>query len=253
MRIKPFISTIIALTVFICIALCGCERKQDAAAKSQVPQAPEQVQSERVKKNREEAKNTIAARVNGSPITMYSLVQKMNLIAPHFIKPGQSSGPQIDNKIKQLALERLIFEELAVQEARRQGFIVKKEAVDDVIKRIKAGYGSEKEYKGYLETLGMTEDTLRETIERGHLIEMITAKEVYGIITADETALRVAYEKDKSKFITGNPPRQLTFEEARVFLERKIKSEEGAEKLKAWEKELKKKAKIEVKSETVRS
>lgn len=243
MRIKAFISLIITVVIVLAVTFSGCSKKENNGTGKQAGQLP--AGQPDAKKNLEEARTMNAATVNGIPITMYSLVQKMNVIAPRYIKPGQRLDSNIEKKITQLALDRLIFEELAVQEARRHGFTVKVETVEDVIKRIKAGYGTQKEYNDYLESRGVTEEMLRTVIERGSLIEMITAKEVYGKITVNEAALKNEYEKEKLQFVTSDdPPRQKTFEEVRGLLERKIKSETGAENLKIWEKELKKNAKI---------
>jgi hypothetical protein len=81
----------------------------------------------------------------------------------------------------------------------------------------------------------------------GHLFESITAREIFEKIKVDHKALRETYEREKASLVTkDNPPRQLSFEEAKDFLVRKIKSERSGERTAEWDKELRKKATIEV-------
>lgn len=215
------------------------------AAAQLTPEQRRQV--EEMKKGVREAKTLVIARVNGADISMYSLVREMNLVAPKYIGPGQRTTPEMDERIKKEALDRLIFDELAVQEARKQGITVRPEAIDGIISKVRENHGSESAFREYLEMRGLSEDELRSTIERGHLFEMITAREIYGGIKVDEKALRERYGKEKGNLMTkGNPPKQPTFEEAKGLIEQKIIAEEGARKMAAWEKELKKKARIEI-------
>ena len=76
---------------------------------------------------------------------------------------------------------------------------------------------------------------------------MITAREIFEKIKVDDKVLRNTYEKDKASFMTkDNPSRQMSFEEAKGFIEGKIKSERGQKRIAQWNNELRKKAKIEV-------
>jgi len=144
-------------------------------------------------------------------------------------------------------LNNLIFKELAVQEAIQEGMRVKPEAVEDVINKIKAQAGSEEAYKKYLEERNVNEDALKKTVERSRLLEMITAKEIFDKIKVDDKVLRNTYEKDKASFMTrDNPSRQMSFEEAKGFIENKIKSERGQKRIAEWNNILRGKAKIEV-------
>ncbi len=242
-----------ALMAFAMVFMSSsCTKKEDASKSTAKKEAPKITQEqakriEEIKQEVKESKKIVVARVNGADITMHSLVKEMNLVAPKIIPAGKLATPEITNKVKEKALNNLIFRELAVQEAIKEGITVKAEAVDAVIAKVKAQGGSDEAYKQYLQERGLTEEALRKVIERDHLFEMITAKEIYQKIPIDDQALRAEYEKDKSLLVTkDNPPRQLSFEEAKYFLVRKIKSERSGKRIAEWDKELRKKAKIEV-------
>lgn len=328
---------IIALMFASGLAGVSCSRQK--AEKKETPKvSPEQTKAlEEMKKGVEESKKVVAARVNGVDITMNALVREMNSIAQKYHKPGQAASHEIDEKVKKEALDRLIFEELAVREAKKQGMKVAPEKIDDVVKKVKTNLGSEDAYKAYLEQAGIGEAELKKKIERSHLFEMITAKEIYRKVTVDGKRVKDEYERDKKafmlperfivedvyflsgkdddftmnkakevlsaikkgnndfsklaqdnayavrkgavsekaypniyhavvgmkagdlsdvikdrdglhiiKFIEKAPPRQITFDEAKAVIERKLKAEAGEKIRQEWERELKKDAKIEI-------
>ncbi len=119
------------------------------------------------------------ARVNGAEINMYDLLGMMNRVANAFYKDVQEPTGEITKEIRQRALDRLIFEELAVKEAEKQGIKPKAERTREVIDNLKSSYGSAEEFSGYLADLALTEEQLRARIERGQLLEGITGREVY--------------------------------------------------------------------------
>jgi len=235
--------------VFTC---SSCTKKEDASKsvtqKEELKLTPEQAnQKEKIKKGIKESKHIVIATVNGTELTMFDLLREMNAVAPKIIPHGQTGTPELTAKVKKEALNNLIFKELAVQEAIQEGMRVKPEAVEDVINKIKAQAGSEEAYKKYLEERNVNEDALKRTVERSRLLEMITAKEIFDKIKVDDKVLRNTYEKDKASFMTrDNPSRQMSFEEAKGFIENKIKSERGQKRIAEWNNILRGKAKIEV-------
>lgn len=242
-----------ALMALALVVTCSsCTKKEDVlrSAPKKEKQTMTQEQSKRLEEVRrgvEESKKLVVARVNGSDITMYSLVKEMNVIVPNIVPAGKPTTPEITKMVKKKALDNLIFRELAVQEARRQGMRVEPEAVGDVIGKVKAQAGSEEAYKKYLEERNMNEDALRKIIESSHLFEMITAREIFDKIKVDDKTLRDRYEKDRASLMTkDSSPRHLSFEEARDFLASKIKSERSEKKMAEWDNKLREKAKIEV-------
>ena len=174
---------------------------------------------------------------------MHDLVREMNNVAPKYVKEGEKTTPKTTAKIKKEALDNLVFNELAVQEAARQKITVSLEKIDKIIELMKKQTGSKEAYQQYLDGLGITEEGLRKRIERSHLIEMVTAKEIYQKITIDEKDIRAEYEKNKGVYKKGE--KQLSYDEAAMIVKKKMISDRGVEKKKEWGKALRKNAKIE--------
>lgn len=154
-----------------------------------------------VDRDAEEAKKIAVAKVNGTEINLFMLTRAMNRVAPKYVKGGEQATLETSRKIKGEALDRLIFEELAVQEAISQGVNTEPEAVDRVINEVRKNMGTEQAYKDYLEKSDLTEHGLKQLITRSQRIELITAKEVYGKVQVDEKLLREEFEKEKAIYI----------------------------------------------------
>jgi hypothetical protein len=226
----------------------SCKKKEPAAP----PPTPEQkAQIEETKKSVEAAKMVVAARVNGIDIAVLDLVREMNRVAPKYSKGNEKESPATTAKIKKEALDNLIFNELAVQDAVRQGMKISPEKIDTVVELMKKQMGSKEAYQAYLDSLGTTEEGLKKRIERSHLLEMVTAKEIYQKIKIDEKDIRAEYDKNKAAFKNGD--KQLSYDEAAPLIKRKLIADAGAEKKKEWGNALRKSAKIEIEKDGEKS
>ncbi|MEW6520638.1 MAG: peptidylprolyl isomerase [Thermodesulfobacteriota bacterium] len=144
-----------------------------------------------------EARKEIVARVNGAEITMYDLLGMMNRVAGAFYRDVREPSEALTREIRQQALDRLIFEELAVKEAEKQGIRPKAERTREVIANLRSSYGSEEGFAGYLADIGLTEEQLRARIDRGQLLEGITGREVYQKQVRDPEAVEKLYQEYK--------------------------------------------------------
>ena len=92
----------------------------------------------------------------------------------------------MDQKIKKEALDILIFRELAIQEADRQGMKVAPEYVERSFGTFVHIMDAEGEYDSYLSQMGLTEESLKKDIERDELFNMIVDKEIIQKIPGNE-------------------------------------------------------------------
>jgi len=224
----------ISHVIFICLVfLISCNDKGISSG----------ISDKDIKNSIEESKRLVVARVNGARITMYSLIREMNLIAPEYLK-GNKPSPELTEMIKELALQRLITKELFIQDASRQNIKIPEERIDTVIDNIKKLYGSKEAYENYLKERGLNEKELRREIERSHLFELYTARFVYEKIRPDQKAIEERYKTMKKEFMgSGKFP---SLQEARPYIERLIRTEEGEKIIRQIDEMLRSKAKIEI-------
>jgi parvulin-like peptidyl-prolyl isomerase len=196
-----FISAVAAFMIIV--GLCASCSKKEQQAKKELPPDHEKM-VEQMKKGLEQSEDLVVANVNGDKITMNDLIREMNVIAPNFVRPGQTPAPGTDEKVKKNALDILIFGALAVQEAKAQGIKASPEAVDEVIKNLKAKVGSEKAYEAYLVSRQLTENEFRKLITDNILFQKITQKEIVQKVKSvkpGEKELKEIYAREKNSFV----------------------------------------------------
>lgn len=192
-----------ALSALVVASLAaGCRKSPPTSA----PAGP---QEEQRAATENEARKFIVARVNGAGITMASLVDMMNRLGP----PSKASGP-VDGA-KKAALDRLVFQELVVQQARAAGIAPDPNQVDAAIRNLKENLGGEKEYQDYLRGRGVTEQDLRADVERSLTREIMFKREVIDKIVLPEDEIRAEYEREKGRYIK---PEKVTVIDVDFFL-----------------------------------
>ena len=192
MKRVRFTTAAILLSIFIS-ASPGFSTSQSTPGDDQT-QLSEQERADVMKKSLAARKN-IVARVNGTDIYQYDLVGMMNRVANAYYSHLKEPTEEITLEIKKRALDRLIFEELAVEEAVRQGIQPVAEKVEAAIDGLKSAYGPGAGFQGYLDEIGLTEEGLKVRIGRGHLLEGITGREVYQKLIKKEDVIQKAYEE----------------------------------------------------------
>lgn len=149
------------------------------------------------------ADKIIVAKVNGTGITMASLITMMNRIGPQKVSDSGVAGTDSEVKaaVRKEALDRLIMFELAYQKAKEQGLNPTRAAIDAAIDKFKGAAGGEKEYRNFLVREGITGDVFRDQVGRNLALQYIFAQEVYNKITIPQDTLKEEYEREKSRFL----------------------------------------------------
>ena len=152
----------------------------------------------RIVEGRDDARTIVVAKVNGTEITMAQLIESMNRLAAN-----RKGDPALENMetVKQEAMDRLILQELAYQQARAQKVTVDPKKIDFAIANLKANLGGQKAYKTYLKKQRLSEADLRAQVERRLSLETIYAREVLDKIEVPEEAVRKEYEKQKHRYV----------------------------------------------------
>ena len=112
------VAAVIMAVVCAQLLLAGCKRSESPGAKT----TPEQAhQKEMLTRSFEGSKKVTTVNVNGAAITEFSVLREMNAAAPRYLASGQKRTQELDAKIRRDAINVLITQELAVQEAGRRG------------------------------------------------------------------------------------------------------------------------------------
>ena len=146
---------------------------------------------------RESPDDMVVARVNGSEITMASLLKMMNRISAK-----DKNGLSVD-RAQQLALDRLILQHLAFQKALADGLEADMKNVKAALANLKINLGGEEEYRKFLTKEQVTEEDLRAQIFQSLTLELAYAREVYNKVAIPEEEVVKEYEKEKGRYVTA--------------------------------------------------
>ncbi len=145
-----------------------------------------------------EPRKIIVATVNGAPLYMDALIKMMNRLPVITV----NGAPESLEEHRKRALDKIVLQELAYQQAKSHGVSIGTDKVDMAIHNLKENLGGEKEYADYLAQQKVTEADLRVQAERSMTIELMYAKEVLAKVTVPEEEVKQEYEKVKHLYIT---------------------------------------------------
>jgi parvulin-like peptidyl-prolyl isomerase len=160
----------------------------------------------------------IAATVNGSPISRWSVIKELE----------KQGGKQV--------VESLISKKLIEAELNKQKISVTKEVIDAEIKKIETQLSSQgQNLKDALATQGMTEQKLQ---------EQITIQKKLEALLADKTAVTVAEIDAYIKTSKATPPKDVKMEDFRKQISAQLQQQKFQQEAEKWVSELTKNAKI---------
>jgi foldase protein PrsA len=163
---------------------------------------------------RAEGQKTVAAKVNGVAITMESVMRMMHRMSTP--KGNSFSPPEDMNALKEKALNRLILQELAYQQAKAEGLLPGPRDVGDAMARMKSNAGGEEGFNKFLEKEGLTEEELRVQVGRNLALERILVREVKNKSTVAESEVKKEYDSGKDAFVI---PEKIVIADVVFFLD----------------------------------
>jgi parvulin-like peptidyl-prolyl isomerase len=141
------------------------------------------------------AKDMVVAKVNGATITLPSLIRMMHTMSARQKEPARK--PEEMKALRKKALDRLVFEELAYQEATARGVKAAPAEIDRQLEDLRTKLGGAEKLAQILAEKGLTEDELRSRIARNIVLQRIFQEEIYDKVTVSDEEVQQRYEKDK--------------------------------------------------------
>ena len=145
----------------------------------------------------------LVATVNDVEISQEDYEQAVSQTQSRMAQQGQPVAEGELETFRADILDQLIAEELLYQEAQEQGLTVEDGSTDSQIEQMRARFDSDEGWQQALERNGVTEEELREQIERNALIQQLisTAVPEPGEVTEDE--VQEFYDENPEFFEQG--------------------------------------------------
>ncbi len=175
---KGTFSGVLIPLVAILVAASGCAKHPPTAA----PAA--------------DAKRSVVATVNGVAITEAALDETVERM-----RSGAHGMPASDNEdVRKRALDQMIIQELAVQEAARQGVRVEEKDLNAAMKTT-TEFGHGEGFEAYLKERHTTVEEVRAQVERRLLLQAMYEKEVRQKVSVTPEEVRKEYDLSKAAYV----------------------------------------------------
>ena len=147
------------------------------------------------------AAGNILATVNNVPITRQEISRETAIIeADTHLRNLAWSRDQIARLGNQL-VETLIERELLYQRAQQRNIEIRSPWVDRALQDLKAKIGSTASFDDYLKSVDLTEEKLKERIEKGLIVRRLLHREVIRHIKVSETEMQTFFQKHPEFFV----------------------------------------------------
>jgi peptidyl-prolyl cis-trans isomerase C len=144
--------------------------------------------------------DSAVASVNGSPISQIRLQREMNRQEQQLLMEGLALEESQRGAFRSEVLERLINQELILQESRRKGYTVAPEALAEQLAAIRGQFPDQDSFIQTLAQWSFTEETLEEEIARGLTIQAYIEAEINSSITISPEEARAYYGEHPEMF-----------------------------------------------------
>ena len=153
-----------------------------------------------------EDKELFVAKVNGAEITRFSLYDMMNRL---YLVDVKMSVSEPEEKLRKRALDQVILQELALQQAARKGLQVHDMAVDRAMEQVITSVGHAEGYQRFLESRHSTAEEFRAEVERRLIIQQLLTEEVAQKAVVPEERVRSEFEQNRGKYLSEEQIRAL--------------------------------------------
>jgi len=140
------------------------------------------------------------AVVNGVSISRIELDAALNQVRQQAQFKGESLDPARMPEIKRSLVERLIQQELLLQESRRSGIVIEPTAVEEQVATMRERFPSESEFKQALAKIDTTLPQLRTQIERRLAVQSLLDQQILSKVTVTPEESKAFYDNNPNYF-----------------------------------------------------
>lgn len=148
-----------------------------------------------------------AATVNGSAITMQTLLWELDRAEKRLAKKGKTLTADEVNTLKVQILENLIDFELLYQESEKKGITVEDKEIKDQLDKLRNSYPSEEAFQKEIKDQNFSVDTLRSLTRKGLVVKKFINTQIAKDVTVSDEEVKDYYEKNPTLFVSPDQVR----------------------------------------------
>lgn len=173
-----------------------------------------------------------AATVNGTVITMQTLLWELDRAQKRLAKKGKDLTPEETNTLKEQILDNLIDFELLYQQSEKEGVTVEDKEVQDQLDKLRNAYSSEEAFQKELKDQNFSEATLRTLTRKGLIVKKFIDTHIAKEVNITDEKAKEYYDKNPALFVS---PEQVRASHILITLDPKATEEQKAKARKELE------------------
>ncbi|MCC7073860.1 MAG: peptidylprolyl isomerase [Deltaproteobacteria bacterium] len=140
------------------------------------------------------------ARVNGEEIGRGDFSKQMERTRARFQRAGRQIAPQLEGRLKENLIRKMVEEMLIAQKAKAEGITVETTELDAKLAEHKARFGSDKAFLSFLERTQQSEADVKDDLQKNLLRDKLFAKLLLGQEPTEADAEKY-YGENKDKYM----------------------------------------------------
>ncbi|MBI1948766.1 MAG: peptidylprolyl isomerase [Deltaproteobacteria bacterium] len=173
-----------ALVAFTLAATLGCPKKSEGSTDQPAAADP----------------TGPVARVNGQDIPRAEFSKQMERTRARFQRAGRQIAPQLEGRLKENLIRKMVEEELIAQKAKAEGVTIDAAELEAKLAEHKARFGSDKAFSSFLERTQQSEADVKADLEKNLLRDKLFAKLLAGQEPTEADAEKY-YGENKDKYL----------------------------------------------------
>lgn len=173
-----------ALVAFALTATLGCPKKSEGSTDQPAAADP----------------TGPVARVNGQDIPRAEFSKQMERTRARFQRAGRQIAPQLEGRLKENLIRKMVEEELIAQKAKAEGVTIDAAELEAKLAEHKARFGSDKAFSSFLERTQQSEADVKADLEKNLLRDKLFAKLLAGQEPTEADAEKY-YGENKDKYL----------------------------------------------------
>lgn len=140
--------------------------------------------------------------VNGTPISHFDFMNAMQSYSMElYRKSVDQLSEEEQEKVQEIAVERIIARELIFQQALAEGVIANDEQIQQETAKVMQNFPSEEEFYATLEKAGVDKESYYRMIRQDLSVNMLTDKKLEAAEEASEEEIRAFYDEHPDKMV----------------------------------------------------
>ena len=140
--------------------------------------------------------------VNGTPISHFDFMNAMQSYSMElYRKSVDQLSEEEQEKVQEIAVERIIARELIFQQALAQGVVANDEQIQQETAKVMQNFPSEEEFYATLEKAGVDKESYYRMIRQDLSVNMLTDKKLEAAEEASEEEIKAFYDEHPDKMV----------------------------------------------------